>query len=204
MNCKTCNRPFEPIRGLNGLVKSKNCPDCQYVIQIEKRKMSMRRIVEVKPKDDKKALKSKLTKVKKASNPKKSLTRKLDEIFSIFIRLRDSDSRGVGRCISCSTHVFWKKEDNGHYIGRQHKTVRWDEINCNLQCRHCNRFEEGLKAEYRVGLIQKYDLKTVELLELKQSNTSKISQFEMECLIKIYQEKVKKLESEKLLEGNQF
>ena len=204
MNCKTCGHLFEPIRSLNGLVKSKNCPECQYQAERSKRllRLAQSKVIEVK--EGKKALKSKLTKVKKASNPKKSLTRKLDEIFSIFIRLRDSDSQGIGKCISCGKLIHWKKADNGHYIGRQHKATRWDEINCNLQCRHCNRFEEGFKVQYRIGLIQKYDLKTVELLELKQSNTSKINQFEMECLIKIYREKVKKLESEKLLEGNQF
>lgn len=204
MNCKTCKNPFEPIKGLNGIIKSLDCPDCRFEVERSKRLLNMAQSKSIDVKEGKKSLKSKLNRIKKSDNNRKSLIRKLDDIFSIFIRLRDSDHNGIGKCISCGKPDHWKSCDNGHYIGRQHISTRWDEINCNLQCRHENRFEEGKKAEYRVGLIKKYDLKTVESLELRQHNQSKISTFEIELMIKIYTDKVKKLEAEKLLQGNNF
>jgi len=116
---------------------------------------------------------------------------KLDKIFSLYIRQRDADKDGIIHCISCGKPYRWQDSDCGHYIGRQHKATRYDEINCNAQCRHENRFEEGNKVGYREGLIAKYGEKAVEQLEMKRFNTAKFTQFEIGLLIKIYQEKNK-------------
>lgn len=60
-----------------------------------------------------------------------------DEWMSKFIRLRDADASGYGRCISCGKLVHWSEADNGHFINRGHLNTRYDEQNCNLQCRSC-------------------------------------------------------------------
>ena len=43
---------------------------------------------------------------------------KLWKWFSIYIRLRDSDENGYGKCFTCGKIIFWKKGDCGHGIGR--------------------------------------------------------------------------------------
>lgn len=74
---------------------------------------------------------------------KPDLKAKLDKEFSLFIRLRDAMPNGYFRCISCGQIKPFEQADNGHYINRQHMNTRFDEMNCNAQCRHCNRFMEG-------------------------------------------------------------
>jgi len=119
----------------------------------------------------------------------------LDKAFSIFIRLRDSHD-GIVCCISCGKLVHWKESDCGHYINRKHMATRFDEDNCNAQCRSCNRFDEGNIQGYRKGLIQKIGEKSVDMLEIKKFNICKISQVEVNWLTKYYKKKI--LEMKKL------
>jgi len=73
-------------------------------------------------------------------------------------------------------------------------SLRYSEMNCNAQCRKCNRFQEGNIQGYRKGLIEKYGEEKVELLESMQNQTNKISEFELEQMIIFYTEKVKELQ----------
>lgn len=134
-------------------------------------------------------------KVKKKPN----LKVKLDRIFSMYIRLRDSrefDFKAF-RCISCGRMLPFEKADNGHYINRQHMSTRFDEMNCNAQCSHCNRFQEGNMQGYRNGLIRKYGEQKVLLLEMKKNTTQNYSDFEYEQLIKYYSALVKQMKQGK-------
>lgn len=115
----------------------------------------------------------------------------LDRIFSEYIRRRDADSNGYVRCISCGKVIHWKDSDCGHYINRQHNSVRYDEMNCNAQCRKCNRFDEGNIQGYRKGLIKKYGEKAVELLEMKKFNKCKLGKLEINALAEEYRKKLK-------------
>lgn len=117
----------------------------------------------------------------------------LDKIFSEFIRIRDSDNEGFIRCISCNKIVPWKESDCGHYINRKHNSTRYDEKNCNAQCRSCNRFDEGNMQGYRRGLIRKYGEKSVELLEIKKFNVCRMGQLDINILGKEYKRKLKAL-----------
>ena len=127
---------------------------------------------------------------------KVDLKAKLDKVFSEYIRLRDTAGHtkdGYFRCISCGQIKPYSQADCGHYIGRQHMATRYNEINCNAQCRACNRFEEGNKAGYRRGLVQKYGEIKILMLEAAQKSTVKISDCEYEAMIKYYKEEIKKL-----------
>lgn len=130
---------------------------------------------------------------------KPDLKAKLDKVFSLYIRLRDSKSFGYKffKCISCGEIKPFEQADNGHYINRQHMNTRFDEMNCNAQCRHCNRFMEGNIQNYRKGLVAKYGEQRVILLEAKQGITRKFSDFEYEQLIKYYKALNNKLRKEK-------
>lgn len=120
-----------------------------------------------------------------------TLIKKLDAIFSKYIRLRDADQNGICRCITCGTPKHWKELDNGHFIKRQNMSLRFNEINCNAQCRKCNWLEQGADDKYKEAIIKKYGQKQYDLLLYHKSQTKKWSRFELEYLIKEYQEKVK-------------
>lgn len=61
---------------------------------------------------------------------------KLDRVFSEYIRKRDTKD-GYFICISCGRRLPYGQADCGHYINRRHLATRWDEENCNAQCRKC-------------------------------------------------------------------
>ena len=123
---------------------------------------------------------------------KPDLKAKLDKVFSEYIRKRDTRN-GVFKCISCGRILPYEQADCGHYINRKHMTTRFDEMNCNAQCRSCNRFDEGNIQGYRRGLVALYGEQQITLLEAKKHNLRKYSDFEYEVLIKHYKEEIKKL-----------
>lgn len=114
---------------------------------------------------------------------------KLDRVFSDYIRQRDSKN-GMFRCISCGQIKSYEQADCGHYINRRHIATRFDEVNCNAQCRSCNRFKEGNIQGYRRGLIHKYGEESVLLLESRQNNICHLTIPEIDILVKYYKEKI--------------
>jgi hypothetical protein len=120
--------------------------------------------------------------------------RKADEAFSLFIRTRDSqpyEGRAF-KCISCHRVLPIEQADCGHYVNRSHMSVRFNEKNCNAQCRHCNRFMEGNIQDYRKGLIKKIGEPKVLMLEATKHISNKISNFELEIIAKHYKQETKK------------
>lgn len=128
---------------------------------------------------------------------KPDLKVKLDKEFSLFIRLRDCMPNGFFRCISCGQIKPFEQADCGHYFSRTHLATRYDEKNCNAECRHCNRFKADHLEGYRMNLIAKIGQPAFDLLTVKAASTLKISDFEYEQLIKYYKAINKKLKKEK-------
>jgi len=126
-----------------------------------------------------------------------NLKLKLDKEFSKYIRYRDAMDNGCFKCISCGRILPFSQADCGHYINRQHMATRFSEMNCNAQCRKCNRFQEGNMQGYRRGLIAKFGENKVKVLESKQHETMKISESEYKIMIKFYSKEWKKLKKEK-------
>ena len=122
---------------------------------------------------------------------------KLDTVFSTFIRLRDSQSNGTFKCISCGRTLPYDQADCGHYINRKHMATRFSEMNCNAQCRSCNRFDEGNIQGYRRGLIIKYEEPATALLEARKNQINKITEYEYQAMIAHYKAEIKRLKSEK-------
>lgn len=129
------------------------------------------------------------------------LVKDLDKVFSHFIRLRDVKDHNLGNgyvsCCTCGYTSHWLKMQNGHYVGRQKHSVRWNEMNCNTQCKRCNKFEQGNLVVYRLFLIELYGKNEVEKLDLaKKMPDKKHSSFELLFKIAEYKEKVAKLKKE--------
>lgn len=139
---------------------------------------------------------------KKSARGKPNLIKKLDKVFSAYIRLRDTMPSGFFKCISCNQIKPFEQGDNGHYVNRQHMSLRFSEMNCNMQCRKCNRFDEGNIMGYRQSLVRKYGEQRVELLEAQKHETKHWSDFEIEAMIKHYTSEVKRLSSLKGIKVN--
>ena len=118
----------------------------------------------------------------------------LDDWFSKYIRLRDSDDNGYGECISCGKRpIYWKDADAGHYVNRRKYAVRYNEKNVNFQCRACNRFQEGNAAGYTIGLTNKHGPQVINELYVASKGSTKWTPFDISVMVKFYKAEVKKM-----------
>jgi len=122
-----------------------------------------------------------------------------DKWFSIFIRLRDSDENGIVRCVTCGNPMFWKNAECGHFIKRQFNSVRFSEINCNVQCTQCNWSLQGNDVKYRAYLVNKYGEEKIVKLELSRHNYFKLGKFEEKVIAEEYKKKSIELAKSKKL-----
>jgi len=121
------------------------------------------------------------------------LIKKLDTVFSKYIRLRNANTDGMVECFTCGGLFNWVHVDCGHHIPRIHKSVRFDEMNCQVQCKKCNWLGQGEEILFRENLIKKYGQDSYDLLLFRKSQTKKWSAFELEALIEHYTKEVKNL-----------
>ncbi len=118
-----------------------------------------------------------------------SLKKKLDEVFSKYIRYRDE-----GQCFTCPRKDHPKRMQNGHFVPRQYLITRYDEQNCNCQCYACNMLYGGQGATYGIRLAKKYGQEVVEKLEQSRWKSVKLSTVWYEDQIAHYTEELKKVE----------
>lgn len=93
--------------------------------------------------------------------------------FSLFIRLRDSNSKGICYCITCGKPMHYKEADAGHFVSRNYKSTKYEEKNVNAQCPYENRFLSGKQYEHGIAIDKKYGLGTAEILLSKSKMVCK-------------------------------
>lgn len=100
-------------------------------------------------------------------NDKPTLTKKAQQSFNKYIRLRDK----AEPCISCG-HTGRRQRHAGHFrpVGRNHQ-LRFNENNCHSQCSICNNHLSGNLIPYREALILKIGEDSV--IELEEDNETK-------------------------------
>lgn len=119
------------------------------------------------------------------------LVKRLDTVFSQFIRLRDSID-GMATCVTCGDTRPWEYQQNGHFYTRGRYPTRWDEMNCNVQCVRCNVFLKGNYINYTMYMIDKYGREAVDNLETKSKSVTKITSVELQEMIDYYKKVVSK------------
>ena len=125
--------------------------------------------------------------MKKSTN----LKDKLDKVFSLYIRLRDSDENGFCTCYTCGKVAHYKEMQNGHFWSRTHLSTRFNEYNCKVQCVGCNIFKKGNYIEYTKRLLKELGEEKFNELEQLKNSTVKISKAEYEQMIEHYNQKIK-------------
>jgi len=138
----------------------------------------------------------------KSKRVKPNLIKKLDRIFSLYIRLRDVMPSGYGRCISCGKIKPFEDLDCGHFHSRTHMATRYDEDNCSAECRYCNRFSADHLIGYEANLKRKMGENRFNLLNIKAHSCKRWYDFELEGMIKHYKEEVAKLSTLKGIKVN--
>lgn len=118
---------------------------------------------------------------------RKNLIKKLDAVFSKYIRLRDADQDGYCRCATCGEKTHWTKIQAGHFISRKHYATRWDEQNVHAQCVACNVFKYGEQYKYSLYLGENLSKD----LYNKSLKSVKFTDIEIMEMIEEYNEKSK-------------
>ncbi len=114
-------------------------------------------------------------------------------VYSKFIRLRDTNEKGVGKCFTCPRLIHWTKGDAGHGVPRQHKATKYNELNNHLQCKHCNGFEGGVREVYKVEMDKRYGAGTWDKMLVASRNPLKLGKIEIDILTDYYKKEVERL-----------
>ena len=130
---------------------------------------------------------------KKENKRKQDYEKDLERVFNEFIRLRDKDEP----CISCDKPPNQFKLTAGHYFpAGSNKSVRFDENNVHGQCWfNCNKNQHGNLSEYQPRLVKKIGQEAFDELSRKRHEKRGYTIPELQELIVVYKEKVKKLKN---------
>lgn len=128
-------------------------------------------------------------KTKSTKTERQQWKAKADKWFSEFIRLRDSDEHGMVTCVTCSHRGHWRELQNGHWITRGHEATRFDEMNCNTQCRGCN-YNGGQHLKHEAAIVRKYGNGAVQKLTEKAKQPCKRTSSDYRFIAETYKSRV--------------
>lgn len=98
---------------------------------------------------------------------KRGLIKKLDKVFSLYIRNKYAKDEMV-KCFTCDVWKHIKEMHCGHFISRVYYSLRWDEDNCRPQCPSCNLYHQGQQYEFGRRLEKEIGLGRIEqMMEIK-------------------------------------
>ena len=126
------------------------------------------------------------------------IVKKLDAVYSQYIRLDKSDEYGYSECVTCDTRLHWSELQNGHFISRSKYPTRWHDDNCFPQCMRCNVFLKGNYIPYTLFMVDSYTREGVEELKRLSLQTIKVSTGDLEERIIHYTAEVKRLKDDKI------
>jgi len=123
------------------------------------------------------------------------LKKKLDAIFSKYVRLSNADKNGYVKCYTCGVKKYWEKDgmQAGHFMSRKHTATRFDEQNVKPQCYSCNCHFYGRQFEFGKNLDKEFGEGTSDTLLQKSRQTQKNTVSELQDLIKLYTNKLEEL-----------
>lgn len=126
---------------------------------------------------------------------RKSLVKKLDTIFSEYVRRSHADTNGIVKCYTCEKKAYWKGKgmQNGHFISRASRILRWSPENCRPQCYACNCMRYGQNYLFAMNLNKEFGYDIADELLQKSRQTIKQADFELIELIEHYTDLVNKL-----------
>lgn len=132
---------------------------------------------------------------KEATKPRPQLIKEAQTAFNRYIRARDA----FQPCICCGRPLTGSQGLNSHNVDAGHYRsvgsaphLRFDERNCHAQLVQCNRYSAGRAVDYRLGLIERIGLESVEALESDQESRN-WTHDDLRSIRRIYELKLKDL-----------
>lgn len=111
-----------------------------------------------------------LPKVKKTSVAKAK--KKAWVAFSLWVRVKDADSEGYVKCVTCSVKRPYKDMQAGHFIPGRNNAVLFSEDGVHPQDYQCNVGKKGNWPAYYEYMLRMYGQEVIDEL-LKQSNETR-------------------------------
>jgi hypothetical protein len=127
----------------------------------------------------------------------RDIEKKLDRVFSEYIRLSAADDNGIVQCVTCGNFHHWREVHCGHFIPRGRKATRFNEMNTHVQCVRCNYVKHGEHDIYRLYLVNKYGKEEVEKLEHLAMIGGSDDVYSLQMKLDEYRQKVKQLKKVK-------
>ena len=106
------------------------------------------------------------------------LIKECDRLFSILVRLEETNENGIGKCYICYKKLHYRDMENMHYHPRRNMNTRYYRDNCHGGCFTCNVELQGNMKAYSEAL-ESNDVNLIELQFLARS-IEKIMTFELE------------------------
>jgi len=122
-----------------------------------------------------------------------SLEKKLDKVFSEYIRRKDADEGGTVACVTCGKLFHWKEVHCGHFVKRQHRAVRWDVDNAGPQCVRDNLHMGGRQDDFAIHILASKGRFTLDRLMAAKYKPVKFTRADLEKLIEGFKEKLEGL-----------
>lgn len=114
-----------------------------------------------------------------------TLIKKLDAVFSIYIRNRYAVNE-IAECYTCGKKEHWKKQHAGHFASRRHYSTRWNEYNVQVQCPSCNIWQQGMQFQFGKNLCLQYGDNFADYLMIESKQIRKFTDVELQELIEHY------------------
>lgn len=114
------------------------------------------------------------------------LIKKADEVFSKWIRARDTRHDGYIYCFICNQRLRPAVAHNGHWQRRGKMPTRYDESNCHSVCESCNWRDELEPQHYDAKMDAEYGEVYVDQLKIKSNTLAKFTRYELLEIIEKY------------------
>src|SRR3990172_4522538 len=124
------------------------------------------------------------------SKKRSTVEKKLDAVFSKFIRLRDKLT-----CQRCQKQfeTFTTGIQCSHFFGRRHRATRWAEDNCVTLCGGCHMHLTANPALHRSWYQARLGDNAYIKLEYKHQKPAHFKQNDLNLLLNLYKNKVKEI-----------
>jgi len=136
-------------------------------------------------------------------NKSKNLTaakKTCDQWFSKYIRIRDANTNGLCKCITCDTVKPWQDMDCGHFQSRRFLSTRWDEYNASAQCQKCNQYGAGEQYLHGRAINAKFGEGTAEYITQLSRSLHKLNKKEVMELARYFKQETEQLAKDKGIE----
>jgi hypothetical protein len=137
------------------------------------------------------------TKRASKTTDRQKMVHKTDALLSEYVRLRDSDDKGMVTCMTCGDRVHWTDAQCGHYVKRGNAATRYNLKNCAAQCSTCNCAKDGCEEDHGHYIDLTYGVGTADELERLGKTERHYSEHELKAMCDELKAEIKALKIEK-------